>query len=71
MKKGDTETTGYRFGSYSENEVALKNEWRGEEILERGLKMLDFLEERWQLNIGDKNKKIKALGLSFLKPKRK
>lgn len=65
-EKRDAKTTGYRFGSYSENEVSLKDQWRPEEILERGLKILDFMEERWDLNIGDKNKKIKALGLSFL-----
>ncbi len=69
-EKRDTETTGYRFGSYSENEVALKEEWTANEILERGLKMLDFLEDRWDLNIGDTNKKVKALGLTFLKVKK-
>lgn len=68
--KRDTETTGYRFGSYSENEVSLKDEWRAEEILERGLKMLDFMEIRWNLKIGDRTKKIKALGLSFLEKKK-
>lgn len=65
-EKRDTVTTGYRFGSYSEIEVALKDEWRAEEILERGLKMLDFMEVRWNLKIGDRSKKIKALGLVFL-----
>lgn len=69
-EKRDSETTGYRFGSYSENEVALKEEWTANEILERGLKMLEFLEERWELNIGDTSKKVKALGLTFLKGKK-
>lgn len=70
IEKRDSETTGYRFGSYSENEVALNEEWTANEILERGLKMLDFLETRWDLNIGDKSKKIKALGLAFIKVKK-
>ena len=69
-EKRDTGTTGYRFGSYSENEVALKEEWRAEEIMERGLKMLEFMEKRWDLNIGDQQKKIKALGLNFLQKKK-
>lgn len=59
---------GYRYGSYSENEVALATEWGPEQILERGLRLLDFLERRWQLKIGDRAQKVRALGLDFLKP---
>jgi uncharacterized protein with ParB-like and HNH nuclease domain len=66
VEKRDTLTTGYRYGSYSENEVSACQEWTPNEILERGLKMLDFLELHWKLTIGDKKKKIEALGLSFL-----
>lgn len=58
--------TGYRYGCYSENEVALQEEWGAMEILERGVRLLDFLELRWKLNIGDRNQKIRALGLGFL-----
>lgn len=70
-EKRDSETTGYRFGSYSENQVALYEEWTAEIILERGLKMLEFLENRWSFSIGDKEQKIKALGLSFLVEQKK
>jgi hypothetical protein len=66
-KVGDANsTTGYRFGSYSENEVATKVDWNPHEIAERGIQMLTFLEQRWQLAIGDRNQKLKALGLQFL-----
>lgn len=66
-KLGDeTSKTGYRYGSYSENEVALRLEWTGEEILGRGIKLLEFLESRWKLPIGDQQQKVKALGLAFL-----
>ena len=69
-KKGnDLLKTGYLFGSYSENEVALSNDWDANSIFERGIKLLNFMEERWSIKIGDKDAKKKALGLSFLKTK--
>lgn len=58
---------GYKFGCYSENEVALYPEWNSESILERGILLLDFLEERWSIKIGDRDRKIKTLGLDFMK----
>jgi len=67
-KLGDEITmTGYRFGCYSENEVAQAAEWGPGEILERGVRLLEFLERRWRLPIGDRNQKIRALGLDFLR----
>lgn len=57
---------GYRYGSYSENEVALVPEWNPDAILKRGLKMLDFMEQRWGIQLGDQAWKTKILGLSFL-----
>ena len=60
------ETIGYRYGSYSENEVATYPNWGASDIIDRGVKMLTFMEERWNFKIGDRNQKIKALGLSFL-----
>jgi hypothetical protein len=66
-KLGDeTSKTGYRFGSYSENEVGLLKDWNADEIINRGVKLLNFLEKRWKLSIGDRNQKIRALGLDFL-----
>jgi uncharacterized protein with ParB-like and HNH nuclease domain len=58
-------TTGYKFGCYSENEVALLTDWTPQSIVDRGVKMLTFFEKRWSLNIGDRHSKIRALGLDF------
>lgn len=57
---------GYRFGSYAENEVAREKEWTPDRVLARGLKMLNFLERRWNIPLGDDQKKKKILGLDFL-----
>ena len=49
-KVGSKETkTGYRFGSYSEIEIAAFEDWNAESILNRGLTLLDFLEQRLSL----------------------
>ncbi len=34
----------------------------------RGVKILDFMEQRWNMKIGNREQKIKALGLAFLDP---
>lgn len=66
-KLGNEESkTGYRYGSYSENEVAICDDWNVNAIVNRGIKLLNFLEKRWKLSIGDRNQKIRALGLKFL-----
>lgn len=65
-EKISRELTGYRYGSYSENELTKFENWGPEEILERGIKMLNFLEERWELSLGSQENKTRALGLEFL-----
>jgi len=60
-------TIGYRFGCYAENEVAKELEWTPEAILKRGLKMLAYMERRWNIEIGDENQKKAMLGLDFMK----
>ena len=60
-------SVGFRYGSYSENEVSGISQWTSSEILERGLKLLNFMETRWQLNFGDRDNKIDILNLKFLK----
>jgi hypothetical protein len=62
----ETTKVGYRYGSYCENEVALKSDWNADAILARGLLLLDFMEKRWKVTIGDSQQKTRALGLSFL-----
>ena len=54
LKKGDTEkgnTVGFYNGSYSEIEVSRYEKWTKEEIQDRGKKMLDFLDKRWNVKI--------------------
>jgi uncharacterized protein with ParB-like and HNH nuclease domain len=57
---------GYIYGCYSEIEVAQNNEWTAKEIRERGVKLLDFMEKRWGINIGNREHKINLLKLNFI-----
>jgi uncharacterized protein with ParB-like and HNH nuclease domain len=68
-ENGHVIRSGYINGSYSEVEVVeLGNddEWTPEKIKERGLILLKFMETRWQLDMGNKSKKLALLHLSFL-----
>lgn len=44
---------GFFNGSYSEIAVSSYKKWSPEEIIERGGKMLDFMQERWKFKIED------------------
>ena len=59
-------TIGYAYGCYSENEVAQENKWGAREILLRGVKLLTFMESRWQVSFGSATAKVKILGLEFV-----
>lgn len=63
------DTIGYRYGSFSENQVSKLPEWNADSILNRGLQMLDFMQENWQIPLGDKSVKIQILGLKFMEEK--
>ncbi|MBD2243392.1 DUF262 domain-containing HNH endonuclease family protein [Nostoc sp. FACHB-888] len=66
-KKGnEINTIGYRYGSFSENEVANYEHWTAKEILKRGIDLLNFMEERWQFSIGNEQEKIEFLGIGFV-----
>lgn len=69
-KRQGTGSVGYVYGSYSENEVGLKEKWTPVEIKERGISLLNFMEKHWGLSIGDNQQKLKALGLSFMNSSR-
>jgi len=49
------------------NGQAKYSQWTSKEILERGIKMLDFLENRWEVNLGNFEQKKKLLFLDFLR----
>lgn len=64
--RDDNATTGYAYGCYSELEIAQENEWTAIQILTRGIKLLDFMEQRWGIPLGERTNKVKALGLEFV-----
>ncbi|CAM3896583.1 uncharacterized protein DUF1524 [Kerstersia gyiorum] len=66
-KKGSkAKKAGYLYGCYSEIEVAQESEWTAHHIVERGIRLLSFMERRWKLDLGDDAKKIQILGLGFV-----
>ena len=65
-KKNNGEGVGYYNGSFSENEVSTLKYWRSQEIKERGWELLSFMEQRWDIFLGDEAFKIKLLHLDFL-----
>jgi uncharacterized protein with ParB-like and HNH nuclease domain len=62
-----TVSHGYFNGSYSENRVAEQfDDWTFESIKDRGLALLEFMEERWAIRLGDDRTKLQLLNLEFL-----
>ncbi len=62
-------SVGYKYGTYAEIELTDYEDWGANEILDRGIKLLNFLNRRWGIKIGTGRKSDKKdfLGLSFLK----
>lgn len=56
MDNGIKKREGYNNGSHSENEVANYPEWTPEIIKKRGLQLLTFMEERWELTFENEEK---------------
>lgn len=65
-KLGKDRIRGYKNGSHSEMQVANSNEWTPEEILNRGLEMIRFMEKQYDFIIPNKADRIKLLGLDFM-----
>jgi hypothetical protein len=51
--------------SAAENEISFNEEWTAKDILNRGIKLLNFMETRWNISLGENQDKIKFLNLSF------
>jgi len=66
--KGTDKTPGFSQGSFSELRLAQNTGWTPKEILERGVEMLKFLENRWGISLGSRPDKIELLKLDFLEP---
>jgi hypothetical protein len=56
---------GYINGSHSEIEVAQEADWTAQNILNRGKKLLEFMEVRWQIDIPE-DKKLELLHITFV-----
>lgn len=65
-KKGTNTIPGFSQGSFSELKIAQLPDWLPSDILERGVDMLGFIEERWEVDLGDDEQKKKLLKLEFL-----
>lgn len=60
---GEKIRNGYSDGSHSEIEVSKYDEWDPTKIVERGLKMLNFMEKRWGIKFKDEEDKRTLLFL--------
>lgn len=63
-KVNNGDGVGYYNGSVSENEVAQCLEWTPIQILKRGLDLLSFMEQRWNIVLGDHEFKGQLLHLA-------
>lgn len=67
VKKGSMLVqVGYCYGCLSEIQVSHEAKWGAVEILRRGLYLLDFMGERWGIQFGSVENKVKILGLGFV-----
>ncbi|EOZ5055161.1 DUF262 domain-containing protein [Pseudomonas aeruginosa] len=67
IKKGSEKNQiGYSYGCLSEIQVASNKDWGAIEILRRGIYLLDFMEKRWNVEIGTPMDKCQILGLEFV-----
>lgn len=57
---------GYEDGSHSELEVSHEDDWDANRILKRGLKILNFLEKRWDIHFKNEEQKIELLHIGFV-----
>ena len=62
--RGNIIRNGYANGSYSEQEVSALDKWGPIEIENRGLKLLAFMERRWEIDLGNKEEKLDLLHLT-------
>lgn len=60
------DNVGYRYGSFSENELTVYKDWTAKEILNRSVKLIRFMSKRWKINFGSINDVIRLLQLEFV-----
>jgi Protein of unknown function (DUF1524) len=67
MKKAGTDNIpGFSQGSFSELRIAQSRDWEPLQIVKRGLEILEFVEERWRVELGDLDTKKRLLKLEFM-----
>jgi hypothetical protein len=66
--KGTAESPGFSQGSFSELRIAQSSDWTPKTILERGVEMLKFIEQRWSIQFGNRSTKVDLLKLEFIEP---
>jgi len=55
---GEKIRNGYSDGSHSEIEVSQSEVWGPAQIKERGMKLLSFMEKRWEITLGDERERF-------------
>jgi len=65
-KSRKNDTVGFAYGCYSENEIALEKDWTAIQILERGIKMAQFFQKRWNIKFENDEQLLKFLGIGFV-----
>ena len=60
-RDGSKLRNGYSDGSHSEIEVSKKEDWGPDEIRERGIRLLKFMEKRWNIRFADGQEREKLL----------
>lgn len=63
----DKKQRGYANGSHCEIEVSREDVWNAEKIYERGMKLLRFMENRWNFHFASEQQMEDLLHLSFVK----
>lgn len=63
-------TRGYENGSHSEIEVSRLQDWDAQQIYERGMRLLDFMEKRWDFKFASPEQKEELLHISFVHEER-
>lgn len=65
----DDKRSGYKNGSHSEIEVSYEIDWTAQSILDRGYKLLAFMEKRWSIALSD-TQKLQLLHIGFVRDNR-
>ena len=58
---GEKKREGYLNGSFQEIEISYEGDWTENQILSRGLKLINFMEERWEIKFKNEEEKRKLL----------